>query len=136
MATDDPPHLLTLNNNNNNNNTTNLTSGGVDSDLSFQQMSPEGQQCMKDFWDSLPLDGIFCNATWDSLHCWPATKEGVIVAKACGDVFNDYPSLNEYPHGMSSVYAFDRIISTTNVSVHVSSHYAPFTLVHIFQFFL
>ncbi|KAK4302448.1 hypothetical protein Pmani_025470 [Petrolisthes manimaculis] len=101
---DTQPHLLT--NNNNNNNTTNLTSGGgggVDTDLlSFHHLPPEGQQCMEDFWDSLPLDGVWCNATWDSLHCWEATKEDVVITKACGDVFKDYPTLNQYPHAVAS----------------------------------
>ncbi|KAK4322894.1 hypothetical protein Pmani_006368 [Petrolisthes manimaculis] len=101
---DTQPHLLT--NNNNNNNTTNLTSGGgggVDTDLlSFHHLPPEGQQCMEDFWNSLPLDGVWCNATWDSLHCWEATKEDVVITKACGDVFKDYPTLNQYPHAVAS----------------------------------
>ncbi|XP_069172268.1 uncharacterized protein [Procambarus clarkii] len=55
-------------------------------------LPPRGQKCLKDFWNSLPLDGVYCNATWDSLYCWPATRAGMSVNESCATVFSDVPT--------------------------------------------
>ncbi|KAK8739319.1 hypothetical protein OTU49_003573, partial [Cherax quadricarinatus] len=60
-------------------------------------LPPEGQKCLEDFWKSLPLDGVYCNATWDTLYCWPATQAGRIVSESCATVFSDVPDLLNYP---------------------------------------
>ncbi|XP_053634050.2 corticotropin-releasing factor receptor 2 [Cherax quadricarinatus] len=64
-------------------------------------LPPKGQKCLQDFWDSLPLDGVYCNATWDSLYCWPATQAGRIVNESCATVFSDVPDLLHYPDALA-----------------------------------
>ncbi|XP_071546579.1 corticotropin-releasing factor receptor 1-like isoform X2 [Panulirus ornatus] len=70
-------------------------------DDQYFQLPPEGQKCLEDFWDSLPLDGVYCNATWDTLYCWPATRAGRRVSQSCATVFSEVPDLRNYPHALA-----------------------------------
>ncbi|XP_071546588.1 corticotropin-releasing factor receptor 2-like [Panulirus ornatus] len=70
-------------------------------DDDFQSLPPEGQKCLEEFWNSLPLDGVYCNATWDTLYCWPATQAGSTVRESCATVFSDVPDLLNYPDAMA-----------------------------------
>nr|XP_053634325.1 corticotropin-releasing factor receptor 2-like [Cherax quadricarinatus] len=67
----------------------------------FLNLPPEGHKCLEDFWNSLPLDGVYCNATWDSLYCWPATQAGSTVNESCATVFSDVPDLLHYPDALA-----------------------------------
>ncbi|KAK8403813.1 hypothetical protein O3P69_000120 [Scylla paramamosain] len=42
---------------------------------------------------------VYCNASWDSFYCWPATPAGDMVRRQCGTIFKDLPDLDKYPHG-------------------------------------
>ncbi|XP_045615571.1 corticotropin-releasing factor receptor 1 [Procambarus clarkii] len=71
-------------------------------DDQFLSLPLEGQKCLEDFWNSsLPLDGVYCNATWDSLYCWPATLAGRTVNQSCATVFSDVPDLLHYPDALA-----------------------------------
>ncbi|XP_047490881.1 calcitonin receptor-like [Penaeus chinensis] len=63
----------------------------------FARLTPEGQKCLMEFWNSLPLEGVYCNTTWDTLYCWPPTKAGQMVKESCATVFSDVPDLVNYP---------------------------------------
>nr|XP_045599636.1 PDF receptor-like [Procambarus clarkii] len=64
-------------------------------------MPPEGLKCLEDFWNSLPLDGVYCNATWDTLYCWPATQAGKTAKESCATVFSEVPDLFNYPEAFA-----------------------------------
>ncbi|XP_042204158.1 PDF receptor-like [Homarus americanus] len=51
-------------------------------------LSPEGMQA---------FGGVYCNTTWDTLYCWPATQAGRTVSESCATVFSDVPDLLNYP---------------------------------------
>ncbi|XP_076036578.1 corticotropin-releasing factor receptor 2-like [Oratosquilla oratoria] len=44
---------------------------------------------------------IHCNATWDSLYCWPSTPAGQRVQEKCSTVFSDIPSLVDHPKAIA-----------------------------------
>ncbi|XP_042877941.1 calcitonin gene-related peptide type 1 receptor-like [Penaeus japonicus] len=46
---------------------------------------------------AFPLAEVYCNATWDTLYCWPATEAGSVVKEMCATVFTDIPDLVNYP---------------------------------------
>ncbi|XP_042222741.1 corticotropin-releasing factor receptor 1-like isoform X2 [Homarus americanus] len=74
------------------------TNTGLETSLSddeFLNLSPKGQKCLQEFLNSLPLEGVYCNATWDSLYCWPATKAGTTVNESCTTVFSDVPDFRD-----------------------------------------
>ncbi|XP_071546542.1 PDF receptor-like [Panulirus ornatus] len=64
-------------------------------------LPPEGQKCLEDFRNNLPLDGVYCNATWDTLYCWPATQAGRTVRASCATVFSEVHDLHNYPDAMA-----------------------------------
>lgn len=36
--------------------------------------------------------GTYCNATWDNIYCWPATKPGTVVKRLCSEALHElYP---------------------------------------------
>ncbi|XP_045118796.1 uncharacterized protein LOC123508874 isoform X1 [Portunus trituberculatus] len=47
------------------------------------------------------MEGVFCNASWDTLHCWPPTPAGRIVKESCANVFSDVPALLDYPDAVA-----------------------------------
>ncbi|XP_047490976.1 calcitonin gene-related peptide type 1 receptor-like [Penaeus chinensis] len=49
-----------------------------------------------------PRPKLYCNATWDTLYCWPATEAGSVAKEMCATVFTDIPDLVNYP----DAYAF------------------------------
>lgn len=67
-----------------------------------EPLSPEGQKCLQDHWNDKPLNGVYCNASWDTLYCWPPTEAGVTAKESCANVFIDFPDLLNYP----DAYAF------------------------------
>ncbi|KAG7154949.1 PDF receptor-like 1, partial [Homarus americanus] len=70
-------------------------------DESFLQLPPKGRKCLLEFWNSLPLDAVYCNATWDTLYCWPATRAGDTAKQSCATVFSDLPDLLNYPDAVA-----------------------------------
>ncbi|XP_068216733.1 corticotropin-releasing factor receptor 2-like [Palaemon carinicauda] len=78
-------------------------SGGQVTPASFEEpLSPEGLKCLQDHWNDKPVSGVYCNATWDTLFCWPPTEAGVTAKESCANVFTDFPDLLSYP----DAYAF------------------------------
>ncbi|XP_071546590.1 corticotropin-releasing factor receptor 2-like [Panulirus ornatus] len=64
-------------------------------------LPPEARSCLEDSWADPPTDGVYCNATWDTLYCWPATQAGSTVRESCANIFSDVPDLLNYPDAMA-----------------------------------
>ncbi|XP_071546262.1 corticotropin-releasing factor receptor 2-like [Panulirus ornatus] len=60
----------------------------------------EGRKCLEN-WKNQSPDGVYCNATWDTLYCWPATQAGSTVRESCANIFSDVPDLLNYPDAMA-----------------------------------
>ncbi|KAG0715058.1 PDF receptor [Chionoecetes opilio] len=68
----------------------------------LHQPPGEDQKCPQDIWNNtLTEGGVFCNASWDTLHCWPATPAGRTVRESCATVFSDVPALLDYPDAVA-----------------------------------
>ncbi|XP_050691613.1 PDF receptor-like isoform X2 [Eriocheir sinensis] len=78
-----------------------LAQASVGPQRGLPQPSGEGQSCLQDVWNSSELEGVFCNASWDTLHCWPATPAGRTVKESCANVFSDVPALLDYPDAVA-----------------------------------
>ena len=37
--------------------------------------------------------GIYCDAAWDEIYCWPPTRAGENVSRSCSEVMKDDPEI-------------------------------------------
>ncbi|XP_050691569.1 corticotropin-releasing factor receptor 1-like [Eriocheir sinensis] len=104
----------------------------------FLNLPPEGQHCLQEFWNSLPLDGVHCNASWDTFYCWPATPAGDTVRRQCGTIFKDLPALDLYPHAMWGSAGSQGVVEAVRFITFIGALLSLLTLtitVFIFTYF-
>lgn len=66
---------------------------------------------------------MYCNASWDTFYCWPATPAGDMVRRQCGTIFKDLPDLDRYPHG-ESWHSSLSLLLTIHYHYHCHCHYS------------
>ncbi|CAL8145898.1 unnamed protein product [Orchesella dallaii] len=58
----------------------------------LEHLNEHGISCMLRMWlinQVELLEGTYCNATWDSVYCWPPTMIGNVAARNCSEVLKE-----------------------------------------------